>query len=89
MFFRELIRDGKHCPQGVDPWPVVDVDNLVVVNDMDRHLTRLSRLYLLWLGVGEREIPGGQAQGQRVWAWVSCFACLNLQYCPLRSINFA
>ena len=24
-----------------------------------------------------------------MWAWVSCFACLNLQYCPLRSINFA
>ena len=49
MLFRELIRDGKHYPQALTRWPEVGVDNLDVVNEMDRDLTSLSRVYLLTL----------------------------------------
>jgi hypothetical protein len=37
---------------------------------------------------GEREIPGGQAQDSASGLG-RLFACLNLLYRPLRSINFA
>jgi hypothetical protein len=51
VFFRELIRDGKHYPEELEPWPALEVDHLEIVKEMDRHLTRLPRLHLLVLGI--------------------------------------
>jgi hypothetical protein len=46
---RELIRDGKYHPQGFERQPRVNVDNLHVVNEMDKDLTCFPRLYRLAL----------------------------------------